>query len=87
MVQADWVHNLKGSQASGQPKWGIFATVHTAKKGEQRFGYWNANVALVRSDDHFETQKVLVKGGNRFLFTSKFMFVARQNAIDCRKYC
>ena len=76
IVQAEWVHNLKGAQAAGQPKYSIFASMYGSKVGNQKFGYWNPNINFVRTDDEFKTHKVLVKGGNRFLFTSKFLFIA-----------
>ena len=53
------------------------------EKGNQRFGYWDKNIDFVRTDDFFKTPaKVLVKHGNRFLFTKKFLFVAQVNPLE-----
>mmetsp|Transcript_21815 Transcript_21815/g.42918 ORF Transcript_21815/g.42918 Transcript_21815/m.42918 type:complete len:970 (+) Transcript_21815:328-3237(+) len=45
--------------------------------GDQRFGAWNANVHLVVSEDNFKSEQRLVHGGNKFLFTKHFIFVAQ----------
>lgn len=80
VVQFDWAHSLKGEQANGLPFDSIFATLFNTKTGNQRFGYWDRDIDFVRSDDLFQTQTVLVKRGNRFLFTTKYLFVAQVSA-------
>jgi hypothetical protein len=81
VVQFDWAHSLgRGQAAKGNiPVDSIFATVFSKKTGNQKFGYWDADINFVRSDDFFKTNKVKVKHGNRFLFTAKFLFVAQVN--------
>ena len=82
VVQFDWAHNLGNGQAKSLPTTAMFATVFRTKKGNQRFGYWDKNIDFVRTDDFFKTPaKVLVKHGNRFLFTKKFLFVAQVNPL------
>ena len=82
IVQFDWVHNLAKEQARGMPVDAIFASEFQTKVGAQRFGYWDADIAFVLSTDHFRSKRVLVPHGNRFLFTPKFLFVAR---VDARR--
>lgn len=79
VVQFDWAHNLGPVQAKDLAKNAIFATHFTHKKGSQKFGFWDKGIDFVMSTDNFKTEKVLVRHGNRFLFTSKFLFIAQVN--------
>ena len=79
VVQFDWVHNLEKYQAHGMPVDAIFATEYQTKTGAQRFGYWDADISMVLSTNHFRSKTVLVRHGNRFLFTPKYLFVAKVN--------
>ena len=82
VVQFDWAQNLGNHQADTLPETAMFATVFRSQKGNQRFGYWDKNIDFVRTDDFFRTPgTVLVKHGNRFLFTKKFLFVAQVNPL------
>ena len=46
VVQFDWAHNLQRGQADTLPAHSIFATEFNAKAGNQRFGYWDADISL-----------------------------------------
>eukprot|EP00939_MAST-03C_sp_MAST-3C-sp1_P004380 g4380.t1 len=78
IVQFDWAHNLQRGQADGLPENSIMASEFNIKSGNQRFGFWDRNVDFVVSNDLWSTKpKVYVERGNRFLFTAKFLFVAK----------
>eukprot|EP00501_MAST-03F_sp_TOSAG23-6_P002230 GSMAST32.ASY1.ANO1.2330.1 assembled CDS len=81
IVQFEWAHNLERGQADRLPLHAIFATEFNVKSGHQRFGFWDQRIDFVETTDYWKTQpKVLVKRGNRFLFTPKFLFVAQVTA-------
>eukprot|EP00938_MAST-03A_sp_MAST-3A-sp1_P006763 g6763.t1 len=86
IVQFDWAHNLQRGQADKLPKVSVMASEFKSKRGDQRFGYWDRNIDFVISNDLWESKpRVLVPRGNRFLFTSKFLFVAKvHHSIDNR---
>ncbi len=78
IVQFDWAHNLLDHQAKGLPMNAIFFTEFKTKKGNQKFGSWDRDIDFFISKDMFESKpKLLVERGNRFLFTSKYMFIAQ----------
>jgi hypothetical protein len=85
VVQADWLHKM-GPEASAlagthtrqaTPAHAIVATIMKTRVGSQRFGSWDSEIDFVRSDDFFQTESVLVVGGNRFLMTETYIFVAQ----------
>ncbi len=45
--------------------------------GHQEFKGWNYKVDLVYSDDFFQTSKVLIYKGNKFMLTPHYLFVAQ----------
>uniref|UniRef100_A0A7S2SMF3 VPS10 domain-containing protein n=1 Tax=Mucochytrium quahogii TaxID=96639 RepID=A0A7S2SMF3_9STRA len=55
----------------------ILATHSTVKHGDQREGFWDPMIDLVVSADSFNGEKLLVKGGNRFLFAQNKLFTAQ----------
>ena len=82
IVQFDWAHNLQRGQADKLPKVSVMASEFKSKRGDQRFGYWDRNIDFVISNDLWESKpRVLVPRGNRFLFTSKFLFVAKVRGV------
>jgi hypothetical protein len=61
----------------------IYASVHSEKRGNQRFDQWDKNVNLYLSNDFFATQTMIVPHGNRFTFGEhSFMFVAAVDPSD-----
>lgn len=78
IVQYDWSHNLQRGQADNLPENSIMASEFKTKVGDQRFGFWDRDINFIISNDFWASKpKILVERGNRFLFTSKFLFVAK----------
>jgi len=58
----------------------VYATVHSIKKGNQKFGMWDKNINFYQTYDYFKTGVELVPHGNRFLFGERdYLFVAAVN--------
>ncbi len=55
----------------------IILSYEAKGKGHQKLTGWNSNFHVVMSDDFFRTSKILVPGGNKFLITSHYIFVAK----------
>lgn len=53
----------------------ILAVHHRSTKSAK--GLWDPELDFVTSDDFFNTQKVLVKGGNNFIVSGRMVFCAR----------
>mmetsp|Transcript_11552 Transcript_11552/g.15062 ORF Transcript_11552/g.15062 Transcript_11552/m.15062 type:complete len:887 (+) Transcript_11552:98-2758(+) len=85
VISFDWLINagkknkdFRSSSAEINPKSLIVSAIQPAhRQRDQRFGYWTPWADLLISNDFFKTEKVVVPGGNRFLFTPKFIFVAQ----------
>jgi len=78
IVQFDWAHNLQRGQADHLPKHAILASQFKTKTGDQRFGFWDRDIDFIVSNDFWASSPtILVERGNRFLFTAKFLFVAK----------
>lgn len=86
VVQFDWSPpagspDHDGSRASDSL---VYATVHSSKAGNQRFGFWDKDINFVQSYDFFaHAPTVMVAHGNRFLFGAQhsFLFVAAVNPL------
>ena len=61
------------------PKERIIIAHEPKGKGHQKLSGWSERIQVSYSDDFFKTSKVLVKGGNKFLLTSFFLFVVQVN--------
>lgn len=71
VVQADWAPDGHGTVDT------IYATMYKSKSDSQTFGYWDAGVDFVRTNNYFKSKEVLVPRGNRFLTSDgDFLFVA-----------
>ena len=44
---------------------------------DQKFGFWDRDIDFFVTNNLFKTAKKLVARGNRFLFTSKYIFIAQ----------
>ncbi len=44
---------------------------------DQKFGYWDRDIDFFVTSNFFATSTLLVRRGNRFLFTSKYIFIAQ----------
>ena len=62
----------------------MLATVQSKKGGHQSFGAWDPEVDLVMSFDGFDSTRMLVPGGNLFIFTDKYLFVAKAAGLASR---
>ncbi|GBG30812.1 Vacuolar protein sorting/targeting protein 10 [Hondaea fermentalgiana] len=67
----------KKSLATHDPKTVLVTTNPTQNTGDQHFGSWDVDVSLILSEDKFKSERTLVPGGNKFLFTQHFIFVAQ----------
>ena len=78
VVQFDWLSSLKGVDAKVS-KDSVVATVYRShhRWRHQVFGYWHPDVDFVITHNYFKTSKVLVYGGNRFLYSSDYLFVVQ----------
>jgi len=77
IVQFDWAHSLPKHHANNYALETIFFTEYEIKGGNQKFGSWQQGINFCITRDYFKNIKVLVKRGNRFLFTSEYMFIAQ----------
>jgi hypothetical protein len=60
----------------------IFATTLTSKSGQQHFGKWTPDAAMVSSEDYFKSETVVVPNANRMLFSRYFLFAATVDPAD-----
>jgi hypothetical protein len=75
VVQFEWA-------PKGRPDKLIFATALREKHGKQAFGQWDANCDLIKSDDFFQTNSVVLEHANRMLFSRVFLFVATVDPLN-----
>jgi len=55
----------------------ILCSIPRVKYGKQNLRFWDSTIDLHSSIDDFKHSTVLVNGGNKFLFTDSFLFVAQ----------
>ena len=55
----------------------VLVAYDPAGQGKQITFGWNPRVQVVQSDNFFETTKTLIKGGNRFLLSKWYFFIAK----------
>jgi len=77
IVQFDWAHKLGAHIPHDINKDAIFFTEANNRGHDQKFGYWDRNIDFKITEDFFVTEHTKVHRGNRFLFTSKYMFIAQ----------
>ena len=77
IVQYDWGHKLGAHVPHTMARDAIFFTEYNNKFVDQRFGTWDRDIDFYITHNLFKTVKKLVPRGNRFLFTSKYMFIAQ----------
>ena len=83
-ILGDYIHTFswgvkdENMIKAGIPKERIILTYQPRGRGNQQFEKkWSYKVDLVYSDDFFETKVVGVRKGNRFLLTSKYLYVSQ----------
>ena len=83
-ILGDYIHQFSwgvkdiSQVKAGVPKERIILTYQPRGRGHQTFDKkWDYKVDLVYSDDFFVTKHVGVRKGNRFLLTSKYLYVSQ----------
>mmetsp|Transcript_30668 Transcript_30668/g.27864 ORF Transcript_30668/g.27864 Transcript_30668/m.27864 type:complete len:205 (+) Transcript_30668:722-1336(+) len=78
---ADYVYEFSWGMAdqfaARIPKERIIIAHEPHAKGHQKTGGWNHRMMVSYSDSFFNSSKVLVQGGNKFLLSKNFLFVVR----------
>mmetsp|Transcript_43514 Transcript_43514/g.85182 ORF Transcript_43514/g.85182 Transcript_43514/m.85182 type:complete len:845 (-) Transcript_43514:294-2828(-) len=83
VVQFDWSAPVSSGGPGMLAEDLVYATVHSTKVGDQRFGFWDKNIHFVQSFDWFNSSQIAVQHGNRFLFgEGNYLFVAAVNPTD-----
>ena len=76
VVQFSWGIVEKEQIDKGVPKERILMSYEPRGEGDQKLSKWNYKVDFICSDDFFNSTKLLVTKGNKFLLTNHYLFVA-----------